>query len=169
MAGMTTETDPQILALQTAARAVLREGRPTVPPVIFFLEPLRQWVEDRHFDILKEAGFGEIRRAFNGVFIHLSADGDRLTDLAEKASMSKQAMGELVDDLIDLGFLVRLPDPTDRRAKLIFWGPKALEAHKVTLRAFAQIDTEIAQIIGEDGLADLRATLGRLTEGTRRG
>ncbi|QRP48800.1 MarR family winged helix-turn-helix transcriptional regulator [Amycolatopsis sp. FDAARGOS 1241] len=68
------------------------------------------------------------RAARATVFIHLEPGGIRLTRLAEKALMTSQAMGELVDDLERLGYLRREPDPADRRAKLIRFTNRGSEA-----------------------------------------
>lgn len=60
-----------------------------------------------------------LRAAHTQVFEGLDPDGTRLTTLAERAQMSHQAMGELVDELVRHGYLERVPDPADRRARLI--------------------------------------------------
>ena len=99
--------------LQADATTLLRDERPAEPPLLFFLIPLVEWFESRHIELIREDTFPEARRAFNPVFIHLPAEGCRLTELAQKANMSKQAMSELVDELVGLGYLVRFPDPKD--------------------------------------------------------
>ena len=60
-----------------------------------------------------------LRAAHTQVFESLDPEGTRLTTLAERAQMSHQAMGEMVDELVRRGYLERLPDPADRRARLI--------------------------------------------------
>lgn len=60
-----------------------------------------------------------LRAAHTQVFESLDPEGTRLTTLAERAQMSHQAMGEMVDELVRHGFLERTPDPADRRARLI--------------------------------------------------
>lgn len=60
-----------------------------------------------------------LRAAHTQVFECLDPDGTRLTTLAARAQMSHQAMGEMVDDLVRQGLLERVPDPADRRARLI--------------------------------------------------
>src|SRR3954465_7333719 len=55
----------------------------------------------------------------SAVFAQLGPDGARLTDLAKRAAITPQAMGELVDELEQLGYVRREPDPADRRAKLV--------------------------------------------------
>jgi len=60
-----------------------------------------------------------LRAAHTQVFENLDPEGTRLTTLAERAQISHQSMGEMVDELVKHGFLERLPDPADRRARLI--------------------------------------------------
>jgi DNA-binding MarR family transcriptional regulator len=64
-------------------------------------------------------GRAGMRAAHAQVFEHLDLDGTRMTTLAERAQMSHQAMGELVGELVNSGYLERIPDPGDRRARLI--------------------------------------------------
>src|SRR3954464_6596496 len=64
------------------------------------------------------AGYPQ-KPSHSAVFAQIGPDGARLTELARRANMTPQAMGELVDELEELGYVVRRPDPSDRRAKLI--------------------------------------------------
>lgn len=128
-------------------------------PLPGLVGPVAEWFEVRHLDLMAQRGFDDVRRAHNQVFIHLPANGLRLTDLARAAGISKQAMSGLVDDLIAMSYLDRVPDPTDGRAKLITWAPRGLAAHEATMRAFAEIEAELAGSMGEDELAALRSLL----------
>jgi DNA-binding MarR family transcriptional regulator len=81
---------------------------------------------------------------------HLAVGGSRLTELAERAGMSKQAMADLVDQCEAWGLLTREPDPHDRRArKLVFTasGLLWLDAFK---RAVAQAEAEFEEAVGRD-------------------
>lgn len=60
----------------------------------------------------------------SAVFVHISPSSSRLTHLARGANVTLQAMGELVDELEDLGYVERHADPTDGRAKLIVLTPR---------------------------------------------
>src|SRR5438105_11202542 len=94
---------------------------------------------------LAEAGFDDLRTAHTAVFQHIEAGGSRLTDLAERAQITKQSMGYLVDYLEQRGYLERLPDSTDRRATLI----------RLTERGWNQVRTALAIIAAvEDEWAD---------------
>ncbi len=72
--------------------------------------------EARVLELMKQArGHDETRIAHVGLTRNLDVEGTRLTELARRASMSKQAMGELVDQCAELGLVDRVADPTDRR------------------------------------------------------
>jgi DNA-binding MarR family transcriptional regulator len=107
------------------------------------------------------AGFPQ-RPAHSAVFAQIDPEGSRLSDLAHRANMTPQAMGELVDQLESLGYLVRRPDPRDRRAKLIVLtarGKACVEAAQVTI---AELEDEISRRLGEQGHRQLRLLLEKL-------
>ena len=98
----------------------------------------------------------------SAVFAQISPDGSRLTELARKAGMSPQAMGELVDELVDMGYVLRRPDPDDGRAKLIVLtkrGWKAVAAGRQTIEG---IEGQVTEILGEHGHRELRRLLSEL-------
>ena len=65
-------------------------------------------------------GYDMVKPSHNAVFGFLSApEGQRTVDLAQRAGITRQSMGEVVRDLVDLGILELVPDPTDGRAKLV--------------------------------------------------
>lgn len=69
---------------------------------------------------VEESEFGDLRFAHNQIWGNVGIEGIRLTDLARKATLSLAACSELVNELCDLDYLERRPDPTDGRAKLIY-------------------------------------------------
>jgi DNA-binding MarR family transcriptional regulator len=104
---------------------------------------------------LVAAGFDDHRVVHHNVMAHVTFEGIRLTELAEKAGITKQAMSELVLDLERLGYLIRNPDPDDRRAKLITFTDKGRAAVSEAMRAFAQTESAL----GERSLRSLRRGL----------
>ena len=85
--------------------------------VLLFL-PYRA-LENRVFAALAEAGFDDFTPAQARVMQRIGPDGTRLTELAEQAQITKQTAGFLVDQLEKTGYVTRVPDPTDRRARLV--------------------------------------------------
>ncbi len=107
------------------------------------------------------AGFPQ-KPKHSAVFAQIDLGGSRLTDLARRAKITPQAMGELIDELEDLGYVTREPDPSDRRAKLIVLtaqGRAAIEAGKTTI---VGLEARITEILGEEGHNALREMLAKL-------
>jgi DNA-binding MarR family transcriptional regulator len=86
----------------------------------------------------------------------------RLTELASLAGLTKQSVGEIVDDLTALGYLERYPDPTDKRAKLLRLTQKGKEAQAVGFSLFSKLETDWAETFGEDEIALLRSLMERV-------
>ena len=89
--------------------------------------------EGRVLELMSERGHDETRIAHVSLTRNLDVEGTRLTELARRASMSKQAMGELVDQCAELGLVDRIADPTDRRARIVMFtraGHKWLDAFR---------------------------------------
>ena len=76
-------------------------------------------VEEELFSRLAKAGYPEVRPVHGCVFGTIGDGGDRLTELADRARMTKQSVGEVVSELEELGYVERVPDPGDGRAKII--------------------------------------------------
>jgi DNA-binding MarR family transcriptional regulator len=107
------------------------------------------------------AGFPQ-KPSHSAVFAQISAEGSRLSDLARGANMTPQAMGELVDELEELGYLVRKPHPTDRRAKLIVLTKKGEACIAAGISTIRGLEDKITATLGERGHRDLRRLLNKL-------
>jgi DNA-binding MarR family transcriptional regulator len=108
---------------------------------------------------LVESGYGDIRPTHGCVFRFVHEDGMRLTELSALAGMTKQSIGEIVDDLAERGYVERFPDPADRRAKLIRLTPKGEEAQAVGLSLFAKLEQRLGERHGPKRIAQLRKLL----------
>ena len=105
---------------------------------------------------LEESEFGDIRPTHGCVFRYVQGDGLRLTDIAERAKLAKQSVGEIVDDLVERGYAQRIPDPEDRRAKLICLTEKGEAAQAHGRRLFDKVEKRWAQRYGVERIAGLR-------------
>jgi len=81
---------------------------------------------------------------------HLALGGSRLTDLARQAGMSKQAMGDLVDQCAAWGLVQREPDPLDARARRVRFTPTGLAWLAAFKEAVAQAEAEFRAEVGPD-------------------
>ena len=98
----------------------------------------------------------------SAVFAQLGPDGARLTTLATGAGMTPQAMGELVDELEELGYVRREPDPVDRRAKLVRLTPLGEQTVASAAATITGIEHDLEDVLGTDGHAALRRMLERI-------
>ncbi len=123
-----------------------------------------RYTEDRIFRALQDAGFSDWTLAQCRVFQRVSPDGSRLTDLAGEAQMSKQSAGVLVDQLERLGYVRRVPDPKDGRARLIVIEPRGRQAVKVAMATLDEILSEWKAHLGARNFTLLGEILGQLRE-----
>jgi DNA-binding MarR family transcriptional regulator len=116
-------------------------------------------------DGLRAAGYQDLRAAHAQVFFAMDAAGSRLTELAARAGMTKQAMGELVRYLEQHDYLDVEPDSRDRRAKVIRPTSRGWTAHETSMALLAESDRRLAARLGEQALLNLRGQLRRIAEG----
>jgi DNA-binding MarR family transcriptional regulator len=108
---------------------------------------------------LEQSEFRDIRPTHGCVFRFVQGDGLRLTEIAERADMTKQSVGEIVDDLVERGYAMRIPDPEDRRAKLICLTERGEEAQAYGRKIFARVEKQWAERYGAERIAQLRRLL----------
>lgn len=103
-----------------------------------------------------------IKPRYSAVFAQMGRQGARVTELARGANMTPQAMGELVDELESQNYVVRQPDPADRRAKIVTMTPLGIRAVEAAGATIAGIESHLDELLGPDGHAQLRALLGQV-------
>ncbi|HET9197935.1 MAG TPA: MarR family transcriptional regulator [Solirubrobacterales bacterium] len=108
---------------------------------------------------LERSEFGDIRPTHGCVFRFVQGEGLRLTDIAERAKLTKQSVGEIVDDLVERGYAQRIPDPDDRRAKLICLTERGEAAQSHGRKLFAKVEKRWAARYGAERIAALRELL----------
>jgi len=111
---------------------------------------------------LAAANFGDVRPAHFTVFQHIPPQGIRLTALADAALMTKQSMGYLVDDLAALGYVERVPDPTDRRAKVVRLTARGRAVEETVRKVIRQIEADWTARLGQEEYQHLTRLLRAL-------
>ncbi len=110
--------------------------------------------------VVASAEFDDLRPSHGNAMEQLELeDRLRLTDLAARAGITVQSMGELVDDLQVKGYVERRPDPNDRRAKRIYLTDRGRKNARVAKRATAEVEDRLAELLGEQRYELLRSTL----------
>jgi len=113
---------------------------------------------------LAAAGFDDITAAQGRVFARIDPGGTRVTDLADRAQVTKQTAGFLVDQLERAGYVRRVPDPRDARARLVRIAERGWAAVEIARRTEAEVEAEWTGHLGRAGTTQLRRALTRLRE-----
>jgi DNA-binding MarR family transcriptional regulator len=134
------------------------------PHVAVLMFIAQRHAERRILDFLAEEGFDDLTLAQARVAARVNDEGVRLTDLAEQAQITKQACGELVKQLEQAGYVERVPDPRDARARLVRPAPRGKEAQRRAREMEERIDREWERHLGRKRMAELRRALAELRE-----
>ena len=111
-----------------------------------------------------DAGYGDVREPHFQIFGNIRMGGIRLTELADRAQLSLAATSELVNDLADMGYLTRRPDPADGRAKLIDLTTRGREMMAYAGDRVADIEHRWSTLVGDKDFKQMCATMQRLLD-----
>jgi DNA-binding MarR family transcriptional regulator len=114
---------------------------------------------------LEERGFPDLRPGHAALFLTIDRrSGSRLSDLAEHVRLTKQGMMLLVDDLESRGYVRRVPDPSDARAKLVRLTARGRRAAAECRRAIQGLEQRVRRQLGDRRYDTLREVLEELSE-----
>ena len=119
--------------------------------------------EARVYDAMIAAGY-DVTMAQVRLAAQIGEDGTRLTELAQRARVTKQSASQLVDQLEQSGWVERVPDPADARAKLVRLAPRAREVQELARREERAIEREWTRHLGAERMRALREALEDLRE-----
>jgi DNA-binding MarR family transcriptional regulator len=121
-------------------------------------------MESRVFAGLATAGYADLTPAQARVFQRIAPAGSRLTDLAAQAGITKQSAGFLVDQLERGGYVERVPDPADRRARLVRIAARGARSVEASRAIVAEVEAEWTAYLGQRRMTQLRDILADLRE-----
>jgi DNA-binding MarR family transcriptional regulator len=113
---------------------------------------------------LLRLGYADVRPGHLALLLNLERDGASGADLARRAGMTKQSMGELVRELELRDYVERRPDPRDGRARLVLPTGRGLMLVAHARQAIAEVETDAGRRIGAGRLAALRRALRDVAE-----
>ncbi len=113
---------------------------------------------------LEDRGAFELTPAQARALLLVDRTGTRLTELARRAGVTKQAMMQLVDDLQTTGCVRRTPDPEDSRAKVVRLTAKGLRQRARARKAIQAVESRLKRQLGPRRFDVFRTTLEELVE-----
>lgn len=116
-------------------------------------------LEQRAFDAVVAAGITDITLAQARIAARIAPDGSRVSELAAQARVTKQSAASLVEQLENAGYVERVPDPSDGRARLVRLAPRLRRVAEVADAEVERVLAEWADHVGEDRLHQLHEIL----------
>src|ERR671931_2064128 len=124
------------------------------------LQEAQRALADELLQNLAERGYTDVRAGHAAVFMHIDRRaGTRLTELARRARMTKQGMMLLVDDLEGRGYVRRVPDEEDGRAKVVKLTARGRRCVAEARRAVSAVEARTRRLLGDRRYEGLRSAL----------
>ena len=123
--------------------------------------PFQALVSELHTQLAAK-GYPDIPATHTIVFALLDTQGIRLSELAKRAQLTKQLVNYLVSAVEERGYVERVPDPRDGRAKIVRLTERGQQAAQVGSEIIASIERTWAASLGAEDMDELRSLLERL-------
>lgn len=147
-------------------RAPDRHGE--FPTILALLHaPYQAIIQQVQADLAAD-GYADLGPVHFNVLPHLRPGGSRLVEVAQAAQASKQSMKYLIDHLEARGYVERVPDPGDGRAKIIRLTRRGRELNEATRKSLGQLQVRLTQRLGETEARQLRELLLALLSALKR-
>ena len=138
-------------------------GEPS-PYVGALLGVVWQWVRDQLYAGVVAAGYDDLNAAHVGLWRYPGLEGLRPSQLADRRGITKQSVNDLLGYLEQHGYLMRVPDSIDGRARVIRLTPKGWRLQRTIYAEAASAQLRIEEILGPRRYAQLHSSLELLTE-----
>ena len=123
------------------------------------LAQLAKDFENRTLQKCHQRGHTNIRQSHSSLLSSLGASAIRLTELAERAGISQQAMGKLVQEMERAGYVKRHVDESDKRAKIIELTKQGMNLVNDSVAIVDEVIAEYRESIGSEGINELERVL----------
>ena len=130
--------------------------RPDFVPLIALAEKSARALRTDMLRYAHERGYDEIQPAHNAVFATQPPEGARAADMAHRSGITRQSMGEVIRDMVRLGVLEMVPDPTDGRAKIVTFTARGRKIAQDGFDHILDVDRLVREKYGD---ADVDATV----------
>lgn len=131
----------------------------TNPDLLILVVASYRAMIDRVLAAHREVGLGDVRPKHGFVIRAVAAEQPTINRLAVLLDTTKQAASQLVESMVRQGFLLRFPDPTDRRKIRLKLAPKGERVRKRAIATSAAIERELEKSLGRRTVAELRRAL----------
>ncbi|MFI5729444.1 MarR family winged helix-turn-helix transcriptional regulator [Kribbella sp. NPDC051587] len=138
--------------------------RPDRKPFIALVDRANRALQVDMVREMGRRGFPKAKQAHNAVFATLQWEGSRSADMATRAGMTRQSMGELVREMVALGILEMRPDPEDGRAKLVTYSELGQKVVADGFQRLRELEDRFAEEFGPEEYDIARDVLARVAD-----
>lgn len=117
------------------------------------------WADEGLQNYLQSKGWPEITRAQSLVFVNIGEGVTRPSEIASKVGVTRQAIHQTINELVEAGFVVLDADPRDRRAKVVRYTERGEKIGRDAIQGLRKVEEILAQRIGSDAVKALRSAL----------
>lgn len=139
----------------------MADDAPTTPTLMFIAH---RAAEAQVMAAVTAGGTDDVTLAQARMLQRMNPNGIRITELAEQSGVTKQTAGALIDQLESAGYVVRVPDPADARARLVLLSDKGAELCRTSAAEVANVEQRWRKHLGAKRYQELRAALTDLRE-----
>jgi DNA-binding MarR family transcriptional regulator len=129
------------------------------PDLAIILVAANRCLGDRLTAAVRETGARDARPAFGFVIRAVDAEEPTVTRLAELLGVSRQAASKLADEMVRRGYLLRAPDPDDRRRTRLRLSAKGRRVRERAAAESSAIEAELRAAVGDRAVDGLRRAL----------
>lgn len=123
-----------------------------------------QWARDQMYEGVVTAGYDDLNAAHIGLWRYPGLEGLRPSQLADQVGITKQSVNDLIAHMERHGYLSRVPDTADGRARVIRLTSKGRRLEQTIYAQAEAAELRVAQILGPQRFAQLHRSLEVLTE-----
>lgn len=139
-------------------------SRPVLEPIIALTEKAARALRNDMLDSSHRRGYTEIAPSHNAVFAVLPPEGSRAADMATRAGITRQSMGEVIRDMTRLGLVETVPDPADGRAKIVTFTAYGREIASAGFQHILALEERCRREFGAEDWETTRRVLARLRD-----
>ena len=131
---------------------------PDIPTARLLLDAFRAFENDLA-EILTHKGFNDVTPGNFNVMRHLNPEGMHMSELAKDAQISKQALGKMIKDVEQKGYVEIVPDPSDARAKYVRFTTRGKKLIDLAIKVVADIEMQYQSMLGKHNYNKLRQSV----------
>ncbi len=150
--------------MSRAITGTARMPRPDHKPLIALVDRANRALQADMVENAHRRGHPELKPAHNSVFGTLAEEGSRAADMAVRAGITRQSMGEVIRDMVELGILEMRPDPEDRRAKLVTYTEHGRWVAGHGMEHLVELEQRFVEEFGEREYEIVRDVLARVVD-----